>query len=149
MPRLSKHTNCTLCGSPDHKALNCPRRELSAKEQRRVLAKAAAASRKAAAKDAKAAVRAAAKEAAASKEAAAKDAARTKAAAKLAVHRVAVALERVRRVQEQAVHAAAYAALVAAGQPVLATVANYRNSRWMVVCDVCIGCNLPARACMC
>ena len=149
MPPLSKALNCWGCGSPHHHKSVCPRvdRSCPAPKVARVkhagipAAEAAAATKKAAA-------RAAAKETRAAKavaKAAAKDAAKVKRDAQ----RVALIAQRERVAQEQAVHAAAYAALVGVGVPILTTPGNYRHSTWAVVNNLCDTCNFPPGRCMC
>ena len=178
MPLLSRHTHCTLCASPEHKAPDCPRRELSAKDAsakpksdaaiaRAAAKRAAAIAKSDAAKAiaaAKRAARSAAKRAAAiaksdaakaiaaAKRAAAiakSDAAKARAAAKREAQRAALIAQRERVAQVQAMHTAAYAALVGVGVPILTTPGNYRHSTWAVVNNLCDTCNFPPGRCMC
>jgi hypothetical protein len=156
---LSKLFNCSRCGSLAHKTSDCPR-------VNRGIAKAAgpadggaasagalqAVAEEVAVEDvtrAKRAARAAVTAKAAADAETERLAANAKAAAARVVKRAAAIAERARLVQVQAVHAAAYSALVAVGTVVPATPGNYRNSRWMVVCDVCAQCHYPSGACRC
>ena len=134
MPLLSRHTHCTLCASPEHKAPDCPRRELSAKDA------------SAKPKSDAAIARAAAKRAAAIAKS---DAAKARAAAKREAQRAALIAQRERVAQVQAMHTAAYAALVGVGVPILTTPGNYRHSKWAMVNDLCDTCTFPPGRCMC
>ena len=152
MPLLSRHTHCTLCASPEHKAPDCPRRELSAKDASAKPKSDAAIARAAAKRAAAIAKSDAAKAIAAAKRAAAiakSDAAKARAAAKREAQRAALIAQRERVAQVQAMHTAAYAALVGVGVPILTTPGNYRHSTWAVVNNLCDTCNFPPGRCMC
>jgi len=152
MPFLSRHTHCTLCASPEHKAPDCPRRELSAKVASAKPKSDAAIARAAAKRAAAIAKSDAAKAIAAAKRAAAiakSDAAKARAALKRDAQRAALVAQRERVAQMQAVHAAAYADLVGVGVPILTTPGNYRHSTWAVVNNLCDTCNFPPGRCMC
>ncbi len=126
MPFLSRLTHCVLCASTEHKAPNCPRREISAK----------------------AAARAAAKEARLAAAEAKKAAAKAKADAKrLAARAITIAMKALKD-EEDAWNHAVYVALNAL-EPMPATAGNYRNSRWAVAVDVCVRCGRPPLGCMC
>ncbi len=142
MPRLSRDTHCTLCASPEHKAADCPRRELSAKP------KSDAAIARAAAKRAAAVAKRAAAVAKLAAAVAKRDAAKTRAAAKRAADRAIIVATKARQANEDAYHNAVYLALNAL-QPVPATAGNYQYSRWAVVVDVCGRCGRPSLGCMC
>ena len=151
MPLLSRHTHCTLCASPEHKAPDCPRRELSAKDASAKPKSDAAIARAAAKRAAAIAKSDAAKAIAAAKRAAAiakSNAAKTRAAAKREADRAIIVATKERQANEDAFHNAVYLALNAL-QPMPATAGNYRNSRWAVVADVCVRCGRPSLGCMC
>ena len=77
------------------------------------------------------------------------DAAKARAALKRNAQRAALIAQREREAQVQAAHAAAYAALVGVGVPILTTPGNYRHSTWAVVTNLCVTCNFPPGRCMC
>ena len=122
MPRLSRELNCVFCASPEHKAPDCPHREISAK--------AAAAKPKSDAAKTKS------------------DAAKARAAAKRDADRAIVVATKARQIQEDAWHNAVYVALNAVA-PMPKTAGSYKNSRWAVVADVCVRCERPSLGCMC
>jgi membrane protein involved in colicin uptake len=135
MPCLSRELNCVFCASPEHKAPDCPHREISAK--------AAAAKPKS---DANKAKSDAAKARAAAKRDANKaksDAAKARAAAKRDADRAIVVATKARQIQEDAWHNAVYVALNAVA-PMPKTAGSYKNSRWAVVADVCVRCERPS-----
>ena len=129
MPIRSKLTHCILCASPEHKAPNCPRREIGA--------------------DAKAAVRAAAKEARLAAAVAKKAAVKAKADAKRLAARAVIMTTKARKADEDAWHNAVYNAILATVGPMPQTAGNYKNSRWAVAVDICVNCERGPLGCMC
>jgi hypothetical protein len=156
---LSKLLNCRRCGSLDHKTSVCPRVNRGFVKTAVAVdggAAGAGALQVVAEEDAvegvtnaKRAARVAVKAKAAADAETKCLAAKAKAAAAADLKRAAAIEEAARVEHVQAVHTAAYSALVAVGTVVPATPGNYRNSRWMVVCDVCAHCEYPSGACRC
>ncbi len=140
---LSKDKNCRHCASTTHKSHLCPRVDRSPPPPP---PPPPPADPKAAAR---AAARAAASRAKAAAKAAAKDAAKVKAAMKRASQRAVLIAQRARVAQVQAVHTAVHAAFELAGVAFHTTPANYRNSNWAMVSDVCSACGHPPGGCMC
>ena len=136
---LSKDKNCRYCASLTHKSDLCPRVDRPPPPPPPADPKAAA----------RAAARAAASRVKVAAKAAAKEAARVKACLKRAVQRAAIIAQRARVAQVQAVHTAVHAAFELAGVAFHTTPANYRNSNWAMVIDVCSACGHPPGGCMC
>ena len=148
MPILSRQTNRAICASLEHKAPNCPRRELNAKDASAKPKSDAAKFKSDAAKtksDAAKTKSDAGKARAAAKRAAAiakSDAAKARAAAKRAADRAIIMATKTYKARQDAVHYAVYVALSVLS-PMPQTAGSYKHSRWAVVADVCVRCERP------